>query len=406
MIDPGSRETWADRLDEFCAVTGALVPVGLVIGNIGFETMIGLVGAGWMIRLFLARENPFRFLFKHPLVLPWLALLLSIAVSLLINGPGGKGWAHDLVFFRFFLFFIALLDISTRKPVTKYFLWGLAAGVIWAMVNTLSAYILGFDFFGKPLIRYTGKLKEASRIAGMTCYASALFITWGILDRNLSTTTRSLLILIGIAAFAQMFQTRVRTSILSATIGLSFSIAYYIRNRFAPKPAIFVVVGIMGIVILAFTRNRMWDLTSIYDRIYYWKVVWAIWKEHPIFGVGISSYQDAYKAMAESGMLTPFIAPDGQVFSLSETTHAHNLVLMILSCTGILGLASFLWLFIRTIQRIFADAEGFRLALVSWPVVFLTIGLTGFNFFHSWYQALFGFFMVLIGSRWAEEKHG
>jgi len=32
--------------------------------------------------------------------------------------------------------------------------------------------------------------------------------------------------------------------------------------------------------------------------------------------------------------------------------------------------------------------------------------MTGFNIYHSWYQALFGFFMVLIGSQWIETEHG
>ena len=62
---------------------------------------------------------------------------------------------------------MALLDISKRLPVERYLLWGLAAGVLWAAINTLSAFLFGFDLLGKPLTRYTMKLKEASRISGM-----------------------------------------------------------------------------------------------------------------------------------------------------------------------------------------------------------------------------------------------
>ena len=123
-------------------------------------------------------------------------------------------------------------------------------------------------------------------------------------------------------------------------------------------------------------------------------------------GVGISSFQDAYKAMAASGRVSAFIGPNGVTYQLPEQTHAHNLFFMLLSCTGVLGVGSFAWLFATAVRSVLKDIDGYRIALVSWPATFLVIGMTGFNIYHSWYQALFGFFMVLIGSRWAEEKHG
>jgi O-antigen ligase len=95
--------------------------------------------------------------------------------------------------------------------------------------------------------------------------------------------------------------------------------------------------------------------------------------------------------------MTGFKGLDGVVYHAKEQTHAHNLVLMLLSCTGLLGLAAFLWLFINAVVLIFRDLTGYRIGLVIWPVTFLTIGLTGFNIYHSWYQALLAFFIVLIG---------
>ena len=120
-------------------------------------------------------------------------------------------------------------------------------------------------------------------------------------------------------------------------------------------------------------------------------------KEHPWVGAGISSFQDVYKEMAASGKVGTFEAPDGVSYQLSEQTHAHNIIFMLLSCTGLFGLAAFGWLFIRAVRMIFNRLEGARVALVPWPMVFLAIGITGFNIFHSWYQALFSFFAVLIG---------
>ena len=385
-----------------CATTGALIPIGLIVGNIGFETMIGLVGGGWVVRSIIAKKNPLNKILKHPMVVPWIALLMIIAISLFVNGPGSKGWAHDLVFFRYLLFFLALLDISDRLPVTRYLVIGLAAGVFWAVINTLSAHLIGFDFLGKPLVRYTAKLKEASRISGLSAYAFPYLFSWGILDRSLSRKIRVIVTIIGIVAFGLLLQTQVRTAILAASGGVLFTMAYYMRKRVSAKVAVCLAILFSIVVIIFFSWGKMWRLDSFYDRIYYWKVTWTIWKEHPIFGVGISSYQDVYKTVAESGVVTPFVSPDGQVFKLSETTHAHNLIMMILSCTGALGLVSFAWLFINAVRLVFRYPTGYRIGLISWPLIFLTIGLTGFNIFHSWYQALFSFLFVLIACKETE----
>lgn len=66
-----SRHIWAFRLDKFCAISGGLIPVGIVMGNIGFESIIGLVGLCWIISSIVAKENPSRRIIKHPLVIPF-----------------------------------------------------------------------------------------------------------------------------------------------------------------------------------------------------------------------------------------------------------------------------------------------------------------------------------------------
>jgi len=393
-----SRLKWASRLDKFCAVTGSLVPAGLVIGNIGFESAIGFVGLGWIARCVVIKENPFRQLWQHPLVIPWSVWFASIVISLVFNGPGSKGWAHDVVFIRYVLFGLALLDISRRLPVARYLLYGLAAGVIWAALNTLSAYVLGRDFLGKPLLRYTGKLKEASRISGLSAYAAAFFLIWGLLDGKLSVRKKSVLMLIGLIAFAQVLQTHVRTAILAAAAGIFFGVAYFVKNKKAHGLALAVVLAVVLAIGAVFYLNQQFNLSSIYDRIYFWKVAWRMWLDHPLFGVGISSFQDAYKEMAASGAIPEYIAPDGSVFSAGEQTHAHSLFFMLIASTGVWGLAAFVWLFIAAVRMVFRDLKGFHSGLISWPVVLIVIGLTGFNIYHSWYQALLAFMLVLIGA--------
>ncbi len=397
-MNKDKRLAWAVRLDKFCAIAGALVPMGLVIGNIGFELLIALVGLFWIIRCVVVKENPFRELLKQPLVIPWMVWFAGIVLSLVVNGPGSKGWAHDIVFIRYVLFGLALLDISQRLPMGKYLLYGLAAGVIWAAINTISAYVFGNDLLGKPLVRYTGKLKEASRISGMAAYASAFFIVWGLGDNKLSVKLKIIVTAIGLLALGQVLQTHVRTATIASVAGIFFGAAYLVQKKVLFR---FALVALAGAILCAgfiLIYKDVWNLDSVYNRIYYWKVAWQMWLEHPVLGVGVSSFQDAYKEMAVSGLVPEFIAPDGRTFSEIEQTHAHNLVLMLISSTGLLGLGAFTWLFIAATCLVFKNMGEFRYGLISWPAVLLVIGITGFNIYHSWYQALLAFWLVLIGT--------
>ena len=396
-ISEEPRIKWAYRLDKFCAITGALIPVGIVVGKVGFEAIVGLVGLCWIIRSILARENPLAPLIKHPLVLPWIVWFACIVVSLLVNGAGSKGWAHDFVFIRFILYALALLDISKRLPIAKYFLYGLAAGMILATINTISAYTFGFDLLGKPLIRYTAKLKEAGRISAVAAYASPFFLALGLFDDKLSKKEKRIFVWIGLIAFILLIQTRGRTTIIASLAGIFFCIAYFFRQRFSPILTLTIILSLALGTVLFLQDKRTLDLYSLYDRIYYWKVSWAVWIDHPVLGVGVSSFQDAYKEMAASGAVSEYIAPDGRIFKYPEITHAHNLILMLLAATGLPGLAAFSWLFINAVKLIKRKETDYRAGLISWPIVFLVIGITGFNIYNSEYQALLAFFLVLAG---------
>lgn len=389
--------TWGRRLDWVCVAAGALVPVGIVLGNIGFESLVSLTGLSWVIRSFLVRDDVVKRIWKHPLVIPWVAWFAIIVLSLLWNGPGRKGWAHDVVFVRYLLFGLALIDVSHRISTVKYLTYGLIAGVILAAVNTAVAYMVGFDLLGKPLLRYTGKLKEASRISGLAAYAAAFFVAAGIRDKIVFDKNRIALLGIGLLALLQVFQTRVRTALIGAMVGILFAMAYGVRKNVRPRNAIVSGVVLVTVVGLYFHIWNSWSLESFYDRVYHWKVAWAMWLANPILGVGVSSFQNVYREMASSGTIAPFVAPNGTVWQLGEVMHAHSLILTLGASTGLLGLTAFFWLFLNASRLIYKEPRGWRFGLIAWPVAFLVVGITGFNIYHSWYQALVAYFLVFAG---------
>ncbi|SHK80152.1 O-antigen ligase [Desulfatibacillum alkenivorans DSM 16219] len=395
------REKFENGCDLVCLWAGALVPVGIVIGNVGFEAFAALASVAWILRSIVARDRTMERVADNPLTAPWMFWFGAILISLMVNGAGSKGALHDIAFVRFFLFGLAMLDVSNRRPVGPYLVGGLAAGVLFAAFNTILAYTIGVDMFARSLERYTGKLKEAARFSGLCAYACVFFVGWALGDRNILQNKKRLAILLFIAAiaFGQIVQTQVRTVVLAVLAGFVFIVFYGQGRKFGFKKVGLIAAGIFSLLGVAFYLGEWWNMESMYDRWVIWQVAVEIWKEHPAVGAGVGAFQDAFARISASGLVPPWEAPDGRVYFNVEQTHAHNLFLMIGACTGFLGLAAFGWLMVRACRLIYANPKGWRNGLPAWPVVLLVIGLTGFNIYHSWYHALFAFFLVLSGAK-------
>jgi len=386
---------WGRYLDNSMLFLGAAVPVGIVIGNAGFEAMIALTGLAWIVRAVLLRENPFSRIATNSAFLAWTAWFFCIVASLALNGAGSKGPGHDIVFIRFLLFVCALLDLSTRRQIGGYFVWGLAAGVLFAGVNTIMVYGTGFDLFDRSVERYTSKWKESARFAGMCAMAAPFFLAWAQTARSEKSKQWIFFFVIGAVALVILVQTTIRIAIIASFFGIFFAVFSFRYKKMGwPEKILWPVLLVTGIwIIVQYAEG--WNLWSVYHRISIWKVSFAMWQEHFFIGVGVSAYKDIDTDFVVSGMGSPYVAPTGEVFDYQKAYHAHNLFLMLLSCTGILGLISFLWLFSTCIWRAVKNTMPWQSGLITWPVVFLVNGLAGSNIYHSSYQALFAFFVVM-----------
>lgn len=396
-MDQEKKQIWADRLDSFGAVFGGFLPLGLVIGNFAFELVIALVGLQWLVRCVLMKNNPIPGFFKHPILFPWLAWLVCVFLSFLWNLPGGKGLGHDVVLLRYFLYVAAMIDIATRRPVLKYLVIGMGAGILWGFFNTVLAYLIGHDVFGRPLWRYDFKFKDAHRFASLATFTGPFFLAWGIFGLGLTLKKRVFILLISYIALNQLFHAHIRTYEIAAVFGIMVLGVHAVKRYAGLLPAILALL-LVGVSIWGFARfGPRVDLRSTYDRFGIWKVVLAMGQEKPILGVSVAGWQDAYKEKVNSETVQPYIAPDGLKWQNGNPYHAHNLFLQLFSSTGILGLGAFTWLFFNLVRLVFRKQDLYGYALLIWPVVFLTIGLTGWNIYGAQNQTLFAFFAAMTG---------
>ncbi len=120
-------------------------------------------------------------------------------------------------------------------------------------------------------------------------------------------------------------------------------------------------------------RERLGDLLSFHDdpRIRLWQTAIRIWLDHPIFGAGLGSFKTQF----------PIYQVPGYYMA---TGHPHNDLLNILVHSGIIGLAAFVWIWVRYFRAISAARRSARpeeprgdLLAAAWivPLAFFVGGL-------------------------------
>jgi len=395
------REAILTRLDKFCMISGALLPTGIVLGNVGFEGVIGLAGMGWLLRLILSAAWGFsdhtrsiKVIVRHPLIMPWLAWYGVIIISFAVNDPFGRQWAYNLAFARHIIFLSAMLDISRRLPVWKFFLAGLAFSLIWALINTLSAHIFGQDLIGNSLSRYTSHLKEDGRIAHLAAYSAPFYFNRRVLSTGLSKAQKWMLVLFFCISTGLVFIAEIRTYMIAMIAGLMLPLLMKKRlwRILVPLGIFFLITGTWLIV----HNNEIRGLTTLSHRFYMWQISWQMFRDKPILGVSTAGYKQAFSKYASTDLAAKFNLPDPSRKYWTEGYHAHNLLFMVMAVNGILGLMTFSWLLYHAIRLSISRSACWRVGLYSWPIVFLTIGFVGNNIYDGTILAIFVFNLVLI----------
>lgn len=136
--------------------------------------------------------------------------------------------------------------------------------------------------------------------------------------------------------------------------------------------------GLLGAGLIAsqlpMVQSRLQDQLGVGDRTWLWKANWALFKESPLFGVGLRKNSEL------AGYWLQKQLNQSHVFS----GHAHNLYLDLLSGTGIFGLMAWLtWALVVTLLFVrVARKRGKPGFLAAW-IVFLLNGMTQVNFWEG-----------------------
>ncbi len=140
--------------------------------------------------------------------------------------------------------------------------------------------------------------------------------------------------------------------------------------------------------------------TASAGRLSIWRTAIAMWEAHPVTGVGVRGFRYAYPKYAAPKDTFVDIASD------TGASHAHQIVLEVLSETGVIGLLFWIagafvairaWFRAQPGQRERARAPALALVVMCFPLN------THFAFYSAWWGLLFWWLIALyaaaLGSR-------
>jgi len=334
----------------------------LPVSNSGIEISFGLVMLGMMAKAALQPPSfrAIRLFFSDRVNLAVLIFYILIGLSLTASGPlFAKSlrawitkWGEGVLLFYFARIFL------TRKQL-KALLYVLLVATFIVCIDGLYQKATGADFLrGFDLNNVGNYLAVRATFNHYNDFATFLvaifFINMGIFSSVKRMELRGVFFLLALMIIANMLFTYSRGSWV-AFFSICLLLAVFVANK-RIKVMIFSMAAIFLIVVLAvpalrerlvFILQKGGDAT----RFRMWTTAAAIFKDSPLVGCGLGLFIDNFSKYG----------------SASGCQYAHNCYLQILAETGILGLASFLWIMGEVILR------GYRRLKEKLDVIFIGV---------------------------------
>lgn len=283
------------------------------VGSLGFrevsiraeDVLIPLLLMAWLARLALRRERSL--LVASPLNFP-IALLLILSVFSTVRGIG-LGWVPSPLTALFYIFktlefftifFLVVNYVRTEQTVRRflrYLILVVALIGIYTLfqvpsVEIFSSRRITAPFEGSP---------EPATIGGYMAFLLLIILSIFLYETN--TARKFLYLLLGVVVFVPFLYTLNRTSYVALLGGLFFIAFVERRKRFTFFIVSFLLLS--PLLLPAAVKDRIaWTWTdaknpgreigvdaSLQQRVYAFRKLWGLWKDSPLIGSGVCSWE-------------------------------------------------------------------------------------------------------------------
>lgn len=292
---------------------------------------------------------------QAPLSMPLLVYTTVVLLTGALNGGLKEGWASVVTLRAFLLYFIAYAAFSRSESLREKALrvllsFGAIAGV-WGTIQQLFhyhpferfQYLQASGFMGNPMA-YAGQMEVTA------CLALALLISGGFKQLIAS---RLLFAVITACNLAGVFFASERSAWLGILAGVLVIACLVSLRMFGLMVLSMIPIGLISWFTIPVVQTRIVPMLTniqgdvgVQARFVVWQKALEVWREHPVFGVGVRNFPKLDIPEA--------IVPGESTYLV----HAHNNFLHILATMGVVGLLAFaylelsmLWLAYKTWSR-------------------------------------------------------
>jgi O-antigen ligase len=331
----------------------------------------------------------------------------------------GKSWTTAIGSLRFALFGVAIVLLLAGQARTRAILWELIAALagLWtldALVQAASGWSLGgamtadrvSGVFGADDLKLGPVLAVLSPFVLLSARErlgrTGLFVAWLLLAAAiLLAGARAGWLMYALVTLVLLRRELPRArdfvlALLAAGVlaGVVGALAYQASPPFAERVARTAAV---------FDGGRAGIDHALAGRLPIFETAWAMGAAHPVNGVGVRGYREAYAEHAAPD--DPWLRPENGGAAL----HPHQLLLELWAETGAIGLLAWFagaWLAIRAWRRADAAARaaalapGLALAVMVFPLN------THFAFYSSFWGLLFAWLLALYAAALARAARG
>lgn len=302
--------------------------------------------------------------------------VFTMLLSALFSGDivyGLNRWA-DMWIWRFMPFIVITTMITEPNKslnILKVSCIGISIGILCLIYQGVSGDGRAAGFFGHPMT-----------FAGYLCMYLPLFLI-GYFDNLFGSKYRNVSGLLFVAGIAALIFNGTRGAWIAVAITSGILLLYYMFKNKRNLVIGTVVIALCGGILVnndafmhrvsTITNNRY---QSNSERLLMWNSAWNMFKDHPVFGVGLGQYKDNYQHK--------YISPKAKEPNLA---HAHNNFLQMLAENGMVGFIGFISMFIYiagyNLKQFFTEKNIYSLAICAVTVTLLLQGCTEFNFGNS-----------------------
>ncbi|KUO72795.1 MAG: polymerase [Desulfosporosinus sp. BRH_c37] len=326
--------------------------LGSQLGSLARLLTVGIIGAAlWQLWIDPRKRQELRVTLNHFLTRALMIYIAVGAVSILYSVGPAKTALEGVRLLTLFLLYLSICLLVERKHVLLLLQVGHWVGV--ALVPLALYEVLTHNFIWREYLAEGMLARVNATFVDPNIFARylVLAIVANLILRYHNTNTKagtqvvylgSLLGLLGALAI-----TLSRSGLLTLVIVIILLLILIPRKRMIQPIGL---LGLIGAVILAM-RPTVWQRLLTFregfgaldaQRKYLVKVAWEMFKDHPIFGVGLGGFEMMFKTHYLS---LKTVIPDAEGATLSHTT-----ILTIAAELGLMGLAALAWVWLSLVR--------------------------------------------------------